>query len=91
MSSSKSEDRPKQLRDVQDEAYELFKKKNHDYGDAFSKYGSIGVLIRLGDKINRLISIDKKNISLINSESLRDTLIDLNNYSSMAIMLMDES
>ena len=27
---------------------------------------------------------------LIDSESLRDTLIDLHNYSAMAIMLIDE-
>ena len=44
----------------------------------------------MGDKIQRLQSITSKNITLINSESLRDTLIDLHNYSAMAIMLLDE-
>ena len=29
-------------------------------------------------------------ISLVQNESIRDTLIDLHNYSAMAIMLMDE-
>ena len=75
---------------VQNEALELFKKKNSDYGDAFASYGAIGVLVRMGDKISRLQSISNKNITLINTESLRDTLIDLHNYSAMAIMLLDE-
>ena len=44
----------------------------------------------MGDKISRLQSITTKSVSLVNSESLRDTLIDLHNYSAMAIMLLDE-
>jgi hypothetical protein len=82
--------RVEQMKLVQNESLELFKKKNQDYGDAFANYGTIGVLIRMGDKISRLQSITNKNISLINTESLRDTLIDLHNYSAMAIMLLDE-
>lgn len=83
--------RPEQLRIVQNEALSLFRKKNQDYGDAFAKYGSIGVLVRLGDKISRLISVTNKSITQVNTESLRDTLIDLHNYSAMAILLMDET
>jgi hypothetical protein len=75
---------------VQKEGLELFKKKNADYNDAFAKYGAIGILVRMGDKISRVQSITTKQITLINSESLRDTLIDLHNYSAMAIMLLDE-
>ena len=83
-------DRVSQMKKVQLEGLELFTKKNSDYGDAFANYGTIGVLVRMGDKIQRLQSITSKNITLINSESLRDTLIDLHNYSAMAIMLLDE-
>tara|TARA_B100001093_G_scaffold455729_1_gene466136 strand:- start:1280 stop:1567 length:288 start_codon:yes stop_codon:yes gene_type:complete len=83
-------DRLNQFKMVQNEGLELFNKKNQDYGDAFSTYGVIGVLVRMGDKISRLQSVTKKQISLINTESLRDTLIDLHNYSAMAIMLLDE-
>lgn len=82
-------DRYKQMLTIQKEGYELFIKKNQDYGDAFANYGPIGVLVRIGDKISRLQSITKNNITLINSENLRDTLIDLHNYSAMAIMLLD--
>ena len=83
-------DRVSQMESVQKEGLELFRKKNQDYGDAFASYGAIGVLVRMGDKISRLLSITNKGISLVNSESLRDTLIDLHNYSAMAIMLIDE-
>ena len=83
--------RVEQLKTVQEEALNLFKRKNADYGDAFAQDGAIGVLIRLGDKINRLKNISKTNITLVETESLRDTLIDLHNYSAMAIMLLDEN
>ena len=83
-------DRLKQLRTVQNEAAELFDKKNKDYGDAFANYGPIGVIVRMGDKINRLSSVTNQGINLVKTESIRDTLIDLHNYSAMAIMLIDE-
>lgn len=84
-------DRAQQLRTVQDEGYQLFKKKNADYGDAFAKYGPVGVIMRMEDKLRRYLSITKSGVNLVNEESLRDTLIDLHNYSAMAIMLMDET
>ena len=85
-----SNDRVSQMELVHKEGLELFKKKNSDYGDAFANYGIIGILVRMGDKISRLQSITTKQVSLINSESLRDTLIDLHNYSAMGFMLLDE-
>ena len=85
-----SVNRVTQLSTVQTEALQLFGKKNSDYGDAFATYGSIGVIVRIGDKIQRLLSISNKGISLVDNESLRDTLIDLHNYAAMAVMLLDE-
>ena len=79
-----------QYDNVHSEARELFINKNKDYGDSFAHYGPIGVIIRMGDKIQRLKSIDKNKIINVNDECLRDTLVDLHNYSAMAIMLMDE-
>jgi len=77
------------MKQIQKEGLDLFIKKNTDYGDAYKTYGPIGVLIRIGDKINRLSTITNSSITLIPTESLRDTLIDLHNYSAMAIMLLD--
>ena len=85
-----SENRVSQMTAVQTEALELFKRKNADYGDAFATYGPVGVIVRMGDKIQRLLSVSKKGVALVDSESLRDTLIDLHNYAAMAVMLIDE-
>jgi len=83
--------RVSQMIQVQQSALELFKKKNTDYGDAFAKFGVIGVLMRIEDKIQRSLSISKNGISLVDDEKIRDTLIDLHNYAAMAIMLLDEN
>jgi len=83
-------DRIEQMLKVQMEGLELFAKKNADYGDAFATYGAVGVIVRMGDKISRLANITNKGINLVEDEKIRDTLIDLHNYSAMAIMLMDE-
>jgi hypothetical protein len=82
--------RVEQLKNIQKNARELFAKKNADYGDAFAKYGLVGVIMRIEDKIQRLISINKSGIVLVSDEGLRDTLLDLHNYAAMAIMLLDE-
>jgi hypothetical protein len=82
--------RPEQLQKVQKEALELFIKKNADYGDAFAKYGVIGVLMRIEDKLQRSMSITKNGVNLVKDEGIRDTLIDLHNYAAMAVMLLDE-
>ena len=79
-----------QMIQVQHSALELFKKKNADYGDAFATFGTIGVLMRIEDKIKRSLSITKQGITLVDDERIRDTLIDLHNYAAMAIMLLDE-
>jgi len=83
--------RAEQLQEIQKEALELFKKKNQDYGDAFAKFGVIGVLMRIEDKIQRSLSITKNGVNLIKDEGLKDTMIDLHNYSAMALMLLNES
>ena len=71
---------------VQREALELFIRKNSDYGSAYKTYGFIGILTRLGDKISRCLNISKNNITLVDDETLLDTIIDINNYTTLAIM-----
>ena len=70
---------------VQAEALSLFKRKNQQYGNAFAKYGTVGVMIRMGEKIHGFLSVSSLKIELKEEEALRDTLLDLLNYSSMAI------
>ena len=83
-------DRIEQMRTIQEEALVLFTRKNADYGDAFSKYGVIWVLMRIEDKLQRSMSITKNGVNLVNDEGIRDTLLDLHNYAAMALMLLDE-
>jgi hypothetical protein len=75
---------------IQKEGLELFKNKNADYGDAFAKYGIIGVLMRIEDKIQRSLSITKNGVNLVKDENIRDTLLDLHNYAAMGLMLLDK-
>lgn len=83
--------RVEQMKKIQNEALELFTKKNTDYGDAFAKYGVIGVLMRIEDKLQRSMSITKNGVNLVNDERIKDTLLDLHNYAAMAIMLLEEN
>jgi len=86
----KETNRVEQMKRIQESALELFARKNTDYGDAFAKYGVIGVLMRIEDKIQRSLSITKNGVNLVNDEGIRDTLLDLHNYAAMALMLLDE-
>ena len=77
-----------------DELYETYKKKNADYGNSFEnsldKHGLIAGIIRMDDKMSRLISLNSKNEQQVMDESLRDTLMDLANYAIMSVMWLDE-
>ncbi len=86
------------FKSITGEMTRLFEIKNKNYGNSFSKqfdeYGLTSVCIRLEDKLNRLKSLNKqiseaKNGIVdinVDDESIRDTLIDLANYSVLAIM-----
>jgi len=83
-------DRVEQMKAIHTTALELFRKKNSDYGDAFAKFGVIGVLMRIEDKIQRSLSITKNGVILVDDEGIKDTLLDLHNYAAMALMLLNE-
>lgn len=78
---------------VIDAMFDLFKRKNNDYGNSFMKpfqdYGVASLMIRILDKTNRLVSLTKnQNKPLVNDESLRDTFIDLANYCILSIICL---
>ena len=83
--------RVEQMKVIQSKGLELFTRKNADYGDAFAKYGVIGVLMRIEDKIQRSLSITKNGVNLVSDEGIKDTLLDLHNYAAMALMLIEEN
>ena len=83
-------DKVKQLEDIQLQCKKIFEKKNKDYGNAFAQHGVVGVLVRISDKMSRFTNISKNGIVIsVSDETLKDTLMDLHNYSAMAIMCME--
>ena len=65
----------------------LFQQKNQDYGNSFQDYELIGILVRLNDKLNRIISItDNKNNIQVTDEKVEDTVNDLYNYCIIGLM-----
>ena len=76
------------------ELTETYEKKNADYGNSFEnsldKHGMIAGIVRMDDKMSRLISLNSKNEQLVMDESMRDTLMDLANYAIMSVMWLDE-
>ena len=73
-----------QFKIVQNEAAQLFDKKNKDYGDAFADYGMVGVLVRLGDKVRRCQSISNNVFLAIQSakvlQIMRSLLTKIRKY-----------
>lgn len=78
---------------VTSEMRELYKRKNHDYGNSFGrsfhKYGLISAITRMSDKWERIDSLCQKQAE-VKDESVRDTLIDLANYCVMTIIELDK-
>ena len=65
---------------------QLFERKNQDYGNSFVDYGLIGVLVRLNDKINRLLTLlNPTTTPQVHDERIEDTLNDLYNYGVIAL------
>jgi len=71
------------------ELNELYRVKNHDYGDSFGetfdKLGIISAVTRITDKVNRLQSLCTKE-QLVNDEKIEDTLMDAANYCIMTLI-----
>lgn len=80
---------PNTMKDQYDHQWNVFCKKNHDYGNSFEKgldtFGLVAGIVRMNDKFERLVSLNDPNKDAqIASESLVDTLEDLSNYAAMA-------
>ena len=79
---------------ITNEMHELYKNKNSDYGssvnDTYKKYGMVSYLVRMEDKLNRARTLVQKQTQNVQDEKLRDTLIDLANYTILAVMELDK-
>ena len=89
----------KEFEDIQSEMFELFLRKQADYGPTNVGMGSevvdtdrkvkrslAGLSVRLNDKVQRFLNLTFNNREPEN-ETLEDTLIDIANYAVMAIIV----
>ena len=69
---------------------QIYKAKNHDYGDSFGdtykKLGIISAVTRLSDKMNRLVSLAVSHDAQVKDEKIEDTLLDMANYAIMTLI-----
>ena len=76
------------------ELYDVYRRKNADYGDSFGetfrKLGIISAVTRITDKVNRLQSLCVR-AAQVSDESVRDTLLDLANYAVMSVIELERS
>lgn len=76
---------------------DLYQRKQADYGDSaaktFDEWGLTSFLVRMEDKLNRCISLTKKSSieQQVKDEKIEDTLLDLANYSIMALIELDRT
>lgn len=76
---------------ITEEMAQTYARKNADYGNSFgqsvAEHGAIAGIVRIGDKYNRAKQLLLNNVtSQVNTESVRDTLLDLANYAIMLSM-----
>ena len=87
-------DNVKQHESLLRQIHDTYIKKNHDYGDSFSrsykKYGLVAAMVRMEDKWNRLDNLASGAEQKVADETIRDTLLDLAGYCIMTIMELDK-
>lgn len=78
---------------ITNEMLDTYIKKNADYGNSFAEtireFGFIPAVARINDKVKRMKNIVKGQKMNIESESLRDALLDTANYCVLTIMELD--
>lgn len=78
---------------VLSEMFDIYKKKNADYGNSFSEtiqeFGCIPAVARINDKVKRMKNIVKGQKMNVENESLRDNLMDIAVYSVLTIVELD--
>lgn len=81
------------LYDIQDELADILLSKHEDYGPkniSDAPGGALnGIRVRMHDKIARLNNLIDNNKEP-KHESIRDTLVDIANYATIAIMVIDD-
>lgn len=83
-------DTGKSPKTIIEEAFDLGKRKNRDYGsDNILLFGTAGIIVRVGDKLKRLNTL-KSNKAEVADEKIVDTLMDVFNYAVYGYMLSND-
>jgi hypothetical protein len=85
------------------EALELMQLKNHDYtsgsgdpyanfrtAESFGVHPAVGIVIRLGDKLQRIRTFAERGELQVDGEGLRDACLDVINYAVLVYGLLTE-
>lgn len=87
-------DNVEQFMSITQNMAKIYAAKNHDYGNSFEEsldeFGLVASVVRMGDKMNRIKSLIKKEAQ-VKDESIKDTLLDIANYAIMTIMWMNKN
>lgn len=62
---------------------------NTDFKESLEEFGLVASVIRLGDKMNKIKSLIKKEAQ-VQDESIKDTLLDIANHAIMTVMWMNK-
>jgi len=74
------------------EVANLLIRKQADYGhDNISRFGRIGLMVRMHDKVARLENLRRDSAGAPNNESIDDNLLDLIGYSTIGKMWEDRT
>lgn len=77
------------FKEITDKMSDTYKRKNHDYGNAFSEmYDELGINYGYGkirEKVNRIKTL-KDNEAQVANEPLEDALLDCANYCILTLM-----
>jgi len=73
---------------IHEECLSISKRKNADYGsEGLKRFGVMGITTRISDKTDRLVNLTWRKQAEVKDESIEDTLKDLINYATYAIMM----
>ena len=81
----------KEFKEIQTSAVDLARMKNNDYGSSFIEDGYEGILVRMTDKMNRIRSLSYGIKKEVSDENLKDTIMDLQNYCTIAIICLNNN
>lgn len=84
-------------------AHDISKRKGHDYSGKADTLANLkrtaalgitsaerGVLVRMGDKLSRLVTLIDGEPGQVKDESIQDTILDMVNYSCLLSALLQE-